>query len=81
MITLTYFISKCRDILLQVYNENISLKNGNITLQRKKRHLNKSFRFLEQRNNFTNVLVAPFLFINKDPMCKMAEQASMIDFS
>ena len=64
MITLTYFISKCLDILLQVYNENIFLKNGNITLQRKKRHLNKSFGFLEQGNNFTNVLVAPF-FISK----------------
>ena len=65
MITLTYFISICLDILLQVYNENIFLKNGNITLQRKKkRHLNKSFGFLEQGNNFTNVLVAPF-FISK----------------
>lgn len=30
----------------------------------KKRHLNKSFGFLEQGNNFTNVLVAPF-FISK----------------
>lgn len=37
MITLTYFISICLDILLQVYNENIFLKNGNITLQRKKK--------------------------------------------
>ena len=36
MITLTYFISKCRDILLQVYNENISLKMEILLYREKK---------------------------------------------